>query len=43
MHRFKLKRTAVDMLDKMDAVWMDSLDGLNGRGAVLKAATMSTV
>ena len=28
-------RTAMDMLDKMDAVWMDSLDGLNGRGAVL--------
>ena len=36
-----LMRTAMDMVDKMDAVWMDSLDGLNGRGAVLMPATMS--
>ena len=43
MHKLKLDADAVNMLDKMDAVWMDSLDGLNGRGAVLKAATMSTV
>ena len=30
-----LMRTAMDMVDKMDAVWMDSLDGLYGGGAVL--------
>ena len=36
-----LMRTAVDMVDKMDAVLMDSLDGLNVKGAALMPATMS--
>ena len=36
-----LMRTAMDMVDKMDAVWMDSLDGLNVGGAVLMPAIMS--
>ena len=31
----------MDMVDKMDAVWMDSLDGLNVGGAVLMPAIMS--
>ena len=35
VHSSSWTRTAMDMLDKMDALWMDSLDGLNGRGAVL--------